>query len=347
MFLKKWLLLATLVLAIISCNESQKDYVTFSGKITNKNSDSLLIRSNERPFYKVIKVNEDGSFKDTLSVEPGIYNLFDGGEYTNLFFKNGYDIHLTLDTKNFDESINYTGEGANNSNFIAQKYLLQAELFDLDKLKNLNANELETEISNIKQELKTYYSSDKTIDSSLVALANDEIDPLIQQYRNYLSEAIALRTSLPKGSASPTFEDYENFDGGKTSLSDLKGKYVYVDVWATWCGPCKIEIPALKSLEKQYEDKNIQFVSISIDDDRSHGSWEAAKSKWKTMVDVESLRGLQLFAPNGWNSDFIRNYKINGIPRFLLIDPNGNIVTADAPRPTDPALIELFNELSI
>src|SRR5690606_40156844 len=114
-----------------------------------------------------------------------------------------------------------------------------------------------------------------------------------------------------------------------------------------WCGSCKVEIPSLKRLESEYKDKNIQFVSISIDDDRSHGSWEAAKSKWKNMVGNEDLKGVQLFAPKGWESEFIKNYKINGIPRFLLIDPSGNIVSADAPRPSDPALVALFNELDI
>jgi thiol-disulfide isomerase/thioredoxin len=131
-------------------------------------------------------------------------------------------------------------------------------------------------------------------------------------------------------------------------LSDLKGKYVYVDVWATWCGPCKAEIPSLKALEKQYHDKNIQFVSLSIDDDRSHGgSWDKAREDWKAMIADKELSGVQLFAPNGWQSPFVMDYKIKGIPRFILIDPNGNIVTPDAPRPSSPELTELFTSLNI
>ncbi len=145
---------------------------------------------------------------------------------------------------------------------------------------------------------------------------------------------------LKSGKPSPKFVNYVNYNGGTTSLEDLKGKYVYIDVWATWCGPCIGEIPALKEVEKQYHDKNIEFVSISIDKASDH-------EKWKTMVEEKELGGVQLFADNDWNSGFVKDYQINGIPRFILIDPDGNIVDSNAPRPSSPKLIELFNELNI
>lgn len=145
--------------------------------------------------------------------------------------------------------------------------------------------------------------------------------------------------NLVAGKASPTF-NYENHKGGKTTLADLKGKYVYIDVWATWCGPCIGEIPSLKKVEKQYHDKNIEFVSVSIDTKNAYETWK------KMVVDKE-LGGVQLIADNAWKSKFVTDYAIEGIPRFILIDPNGNIVNADAPRPSDPKLVALFNELKI
>lgn len=145
---------------------------------------------------------------------------------------------------------------------------------------------------------------------------------------------------LAKGSPSPTFKNYENYKGGTTSLDDLKGKYVYIDVWATWCGPCKAEIPFLKKVEKQYHNKNIEFLSVSIDTKKDH-------QKWKDMVKEKELGGIQLFADNDWNSQFIKDYLIKGIPKFILLDPQGNIVTANAPRPSNKALVDLFNELKI
>jgi hypothetical protein len=65
------------------------------------------------------------------------------------------------------------------------------------------------------------------------------------------------------------------------------------------------------------------------------------------MVVEKQLGGMQLIADNGFRSDFIQDYKINGIPRFLLIDPKGNIVSGDAPRPSNPALEKLLNDLDL
>ncbi|WP_172916553.1 TlpA family protein disulfide reductase [Capnocytophaga canis] len=145
--------------------------------------------------------------------------------------------------------------------------------------------------------------------------------------------------ALAKGNPSPTF-NFENHKGGKTALADLKGKLVYIDVWATWCGPCLQEIPHLKEVEKKYHGKNIEFVSISVDDKRDY-------DKWKNFVTERELVGTQLFADNAWETPFVKDYVITGIPHFILLDTQGNIISADAPRPSDPKLIELLTENGI
>ncbi|MEM6718095.1 MAG: TlpA disulfide reductase family protein [Bacteroidota bacterium] len=193
----------------------------------------------------------------------------------------------------------------------------------------------------IKQELiegLAYYVSPSFKESDYLY---NELSALItdEEMKEELTEKYNTMQNLVAGKDSPTF-DYENHKGGNTTLADLQGKYVYIDVWATWCGPCLQEIPSLKKVEKQYHDKNIHFVSISIDETRDHG-------KWKKMVDEKELGGIQLMADNAWKSKFVTDYAIEGIPRFILIGPDGKIVNADAPRPSDEKLIELFDELKI
>ena len=333
------------IMAIVSCKNEPKDYVSLSGKITDKSSDSLVIRS--RTYSKTIRVNNDGTFSDTLKVDAGVYSLYDGNESTSVFLKNGYDLNISLDTKMFDESVAYVGTGAENSNFLAQGSLLQEKILDIDSLKKLDSLALEAKFVEIENELTAFYNSDKNIDTSITNSGLKSIDPMLNSYKRYLDDALALKRDLPKGGLSPAFTGYENFNGQKTSLSDLKGKYVYIDVWATWCGPCKAEIPSLKKVEKEYHGKNIEFVSISVDDPKRNGSWEKAHENWRKMIEEEELGGIQLFAPEAWQSEFIRDYKINGIPRFILIDPSGNIVSASAPRPSSDELIKLFDEENI
>ncbi len=138
---------------------------------------------------------------------------------------------------------------------------------------------------------------------------------------------------LAKGQPSPKF-NYKDINGKMVSLDDLKGKYVYIDCWATWCGPCRGEIPHLKKLEEDYHGKNIHFVSISCDSN---------KAAWENKVKNEGLGGIQLII--GRDRSFMDAYMVTGIPRFILIDKEGNVYDADAPRPSDPSIRKIFDSL--
>ncbi|MEL6810620.1 MAG: TlpA disulfide reductase family protein [Bacteroidota bacterium] len=336
--MKKLVLIAAAI-GFVACNtqEEKKDYVTFSGQIANKNSDSIVISNRKEGFRKVIQVNEDGSFNDTLKVKDGFYSFYDGGEGTSLFLKNGFNLKMTLDTKEFDETIVYEGEGEKDNNFLAQRALLQEKLFEFD-IDTMDQAGLDVKMASIEAQLNEHLSSVEALDTAIVSDTKLGIEQSIKGYKGYLGDLIALRVKLPKGSPSPVFSNYENHAGGATSLEELKGKYVYIDVWATWCGPCKVEIPHLKKVEADYHDKNIEFVSVSIDKLKDH-------EKWMSMVSEKELGGVQLFADSDWESKFVKDYFIKGIPRFILIDPDGNIVSPDAPRPSDPKLRTLLEEI--
>ena len=331
--MKKTILLFCIATAVVSCKpEAPKDYVTLSGAVTNPNEDLSLEIRKGRDYLKTIKLNADGTFSDTLKVpEEGKYYLIHNKENAAVYLANGAVTSFTINTEEFDESLKFEGGNADKSNFYVANYMLNETSFDETAYES-EANFL-AKFNKYKKgydELKATYK----LDTGFYAKQDAELEQMRSRTLSYIQEKENLKKELT-GIQSPSFEGYENYKGGTSSLSDFKGKYVYVDVWATWCGPCKAEIPSLKKVEKAYEGKNIEFLSISVD---------ALKDKeaWKTMIAEKEMGGVQLFATNSWESDFVTNYKINGIPRFILIGPDGIIITPDAPRPSDAKLIDLF-----
>ena len=107
-----------------------------------------------------------------------------------------------------------------------------------------------------------------------------------------------------------------------------------IDVWATWCTPCKDEIPYLKEIEMKFRGKNIVFVSISCDKD---------KEAWEKMVKEKEMSGIQLHA--GMDMDLVNSYKIEFIPRFILVDPEGKVVNVEMPKPSNPEMEKMLETL--
>jgi thiol-disulfide isomerase/thioredoxin len=328
--MKKLFFTALVLISTLSSMAQKNNYMTFRGEIANKNSDAIFITDGRNKLIKKIQISSEGVFKDTLNVVPGRYSLSDGNEFTIVYLKNGFDLTLKMDTKMFDESIIYTGKGALENNFLAKNSLFEEQTdmgsllaaTEVDFLKGLDKKKADDlkRLENTKLDPVFIDLQKKSID--------DNYNGIVRYYKmNY--EANLAKSKLVN-TMSPSF-NYDNYAGGKTKLEDFKGKYVYIDVWATWCGPCRAEIPFLKKTEEKYKGKNISFVSISVDVQKD-------VEKWKALIKDKELGGVQLFADNDWNSQFIKEYGINSIPRFILIDPTGKIVSADAARPSSAEL---------
>ncbi|MFV0305181.1 MAG: TlpA family protein disulfide reductase [Moheibacter sp.] len=142
-------------------------------------------------------------------------------------------------------------------------------------------------------------------------------------------EIAAIKTYAPQFS-------FVSIEGEQVALESLKGKYLYVDIWATWCRPCLQQLPAMKELEAKYDNQNIEFVSISVDK-------ESDKNKWQNMVNEKQMKGIQLFA--GRTSSFHQDYEISTIPKFLIIGKEGEIINNDPPRPMDYKTGQVNQEL--
>ena len=155
-------------------------------------------------------------------------------------------------------------------------------------------------------------------------------------FKRSLTERYNTLKNLAPGKKSPSFA-FSQTNGNILKLEDLRGKYVFIDVWATWCEPCKNEIPALKAIEEKMKGKNIAFVGISVDSPQD-------KEIWMKFVEDEKLGGYQLFADNTFNSFFIKQYGIDAVPRFILIDKEGKIISADAPKPSSDKFEEFINQ---
>ena len=415
-------------------SQDLSSYVRLSGEITNPNSDKITIRGNG--YIKVIDVNTNGTFDDTLVIKEGNFTFYDTKESTAMYLAPGYRLDISLDGKEFDETLKYSGIGEKPNNFNASYFLFNEkneldsetykkmenqEYFDYELkthaslMKLLNESEIENEkflenqadkfrfqmLNNLITKLGEDYFAGKTKgiitqymdseidkidfkDSVLFASNNDyryflssyfvagltsgdlktlelyneellemqkksivttlkrgisfyNMDKLDLYYQTYVKLAANDKginrikgkyeriKTLKKGSPSPSF-NYPDSSGKNISLESLKGKLVYVDVWATWCGPCKAQIPFLKQLEEKYREEDIAFVSLSIDQLKNI-------SKWKDMIVDKELEGIQIIADKAWRSKFVTDYVIEGIPRFILIDKDGNLMDPMAPRP--------------
>lgn len=152
-----------------------------------------------------------------------------------------------------------------------------------------------------------------------------------EEYLDSVDEICKNALLLAPGADAPDIE-FEDIDGRIHHLSDFKGKPLYVDLWASWCGPCCEEIPHLqKFVDSLGKDPQIACISISIDSDRADwtGKLEQLGSTWPQYLATAA------------GQDCISNqYFVSGIPRFMLIDAEGKIAAVNAPRPSDNNILQ-------
>jgi thiol-disulfide isomerase/thioredoxin len=106
-----------------------------------------------------------------------------------------------------------------------------------------------------------------------------------------------------------------------------KSKVTYIDFWASWCGPCKGEMPSSQALREEYAAKGVNFVYISLDEDKD--AWASANKNF-ALPDSHSF-----VLPNPSTSEITTKFNISSIPRYVLMDEKGNIVDDNAPRPSE------------
>ena len=144
---------------------------------------------------------------------------------------------------------------------------------------------------------------------------NPDYAPL-KKYKADMAEAKAQKERLAEGKVAPEFS-YPTPDGNKNlGPQDFKGKILVLDFWASWCGPCRQEIPHLKEAFEAYNEKGVEFLSVSIDKDGN---------AWRKAMKDENMPWAQVQAPKA-GKDVMKLYQFSGIPYILVLDQEGRIV---------------------
>jgi thiol-disulfide isomerase/thioredoxin len=259
--------------------------------------------------FKSALINEFGEITDSIFIN---HEIEDVDEMIDYFIKQ--QSKLSDYSKDVRKYMWETSKASRNYNFYSV-------------IDSLNMEQFNIMLDDYSNEFLSLLS--KVTDADFIVEAKEKIKKTTSSWREKKTDI----DIMPKvGEAAIDFT-YPDKDGNEFSLSSFRGNLVYVDVWATWCGPCRAEIPALQQLEKDYHDKNITFLSVSTDRD---------KDAWIKMVKEKELGGIQLLAGN--NSKISKSYAIFGIPRFMLFDTEGNVISTDAPRPSSDEIRPLLDE---
>jgi thiol-disulfide isomerase/thioredoxin len=198
----------------------------------------------------------------------------------------------------------------NNKPYALAKLLLKS----CDKIEYELAKSMMNKLKELDKDGKVYKHIQQQCGASLAAKASEKKN----------EKALAKTSSI--------YPVLLNADGKEVYIDQFKGKVVYIDFWASWCGPCRQQFPFSKKLHESMTKKELDkivFLYISIDDN---------EATWKKAVEQNALQGINVISRGGWSSEVCKFFNISSIPRYMILNKDGKIVEPDAKRPADETL---------
>jgi thiol-disulfide isomerase/thioredoxin len=210
-----------------------------------------------------------------------------------------------------------------------KRYQLILRLDSLENIKDQNAiNELKLDLDFARKHPNSMRALQLIRVSVGRFVGMNFYDTFVEVYQNFspdiknsekgkeMAEKLKYFNQSKVGSLAPKFT-LKDINGKTISLDDFKGKYVLIDFWASWCGPCREELPYIKELYKKYHNQGFEIISVAKDD---------KTESWKKAIVNENIESWNHLFATSDNSNIITDYFVNGIPHKVLIDKNGIII---------------------
>lgn len=364
--------LAAIALALAGCSAvGSVSGTTISGTIENGAGLKVFL-DKARPNNQTMVLNQadtdsDGSFKLEFEepIEAGVYRLRVGAKKVFLIF-DGTERQVTFKGDlNTLEQYAYSVEGSVGSSELRQAMSdLVTRKMDMNGMKDFIENSQEP-YSAMQLAIVTLQNAPDFVDLHKTALArvrekyaqteftNDYAAMITNLERMYAQKMAKERIQV--GMPAPDIE-MKNPGGKEMALSELKGKVVLVDFWASWCGPCRKANPHVVDVYQKYKDKGFTVFSVSLDglDSRSRAALgsnegaleqrlEASKKAWLKAIEQDKLTwDYHVSDLEKWDTRAAKEYGVTGIPKTFLVDRDGNIAAINPRHNLEEALLKVL-----